>query len=490
MKKSLLAALFLGAVTVAGFSPFGLFPLPFVTLMLLFMLWRGAATPRYAALLGFFWGLGFFLAGVSWVYVSLHDIGEMAVPLAAAATLLFCAYLSLFPALAGYAFKRFSLGTGTASSAWRTALLAAGSWTLCEWLRGWLLTGFPWLSLGYSQVGPSPLSGFAPLLGSYGVGFVLVMIAALCACSWWRWQTWVVITLVFVAGLMLKLVQWTELTGVPVTVSLLQGNIAQSLKWDPQRLDLSLGKYQRLASEHPATLVVLPETAIPLLFDQIPQEYLQTLADNRELLLGAAMRSGNDSYANAAVVLNRSGAHGSYTKTHLVPFGEYVPPGFGWFFNLVRIPMTDFAVNQKQQRPIDIANLKVALNICYEDLFGEEIIRQLPEATVLINLSNTAWFGHSLAQPQHLQIARMRAIETGRPMLRATNTGMTAAIDPDGSVSAVLPAFAEGALTVDVQGYKGATPYVRIGNYGVLLLAMLAMFPALVQKTCSRNGLV
>ena len=485
MKKTLLAALFLGAVTVAGFSPFSLFPLPFVTLMLLFMLWRGATTPRYAALIGFTWGLGFFLAGVSWVYVSLHDVGDMAWPLAAAATLLFCSYLALFPALAAYVFKRFP-----DHSPWRTALLLAGSWTLSEWLRGWLLTGFPWLSLGYSQVGPSPLSGFAPLLGGYGVGFILVLLVALCACGWWRWQSWAAIAVLLVAGAVLKTVQWTESTGVPVTVSLLQGNIAQSLKWDPKRLDLSLSTYQRLVREHPAALVVLPETAIPLLFDQIPQESLQSLAADRELLMGTAIRSGDDSYANAAVVFNKNGNHGSYAKTHLVPFGEYVPPGFGWFFDLVRIPMSDFSVSQKQQQPIEMANLTVALNICYEDLFGEEIIRQLPEATVLINLSNTAWFGHSLAQPQHLQIARMRAIETGRPMLRATNTGMTAAIDPDGDVNAVLPAFEEGALTVDVQGYKGATPYVRIGNYGVLLLAMLAMFPAFVQKTRSRNSLV
>ena len=482
MKKTLIAALLLGAVTVAGFSPFNLFPLPAITLGLLFMLWRGAHTPRYAALTGFVWGLGFFLCGVSWIYVSLHDIGEMAMPLAATATLLFAAYLALFPAFAGYAYKRFSTG-----SLWQDALLAAGWWMFSEWLRGWLLTGFPWLSIGYSQVGPSPLSGFAPLLGSYGVGFVLALLAALCAFGWWRWHAWMAIGVLVAFGATLKAVPWTEATGAPVTVSLLQGNIAQSLKWDPQRLNLSLDTYRQLAGELPARLIVLPETAIPLLFDQIPDDYLQQLTKDRELLLGAAMRSGNDSYANAAVVLDRNGIHGRYTKSHLVPFGEYVPPGFGWFFKWVRIPMTDFGSVNQQQQPLDIANLKIAINICYEDLFGEEIIRQLPEANVLINLSNTAWFGHSLAQPQHLQIARMRAMETGRPMLRATNTGMTAAIDPDGSVSAVLPAFEEGVLTVDVQGYAGSTPYVRIGNYGALLIALLALIPALLHFKRNSN---
>ena len=504
MKKSLLVALLLGAATVAGFAPFELFLLPFVTLALLFLLWRGAHTPGYAALIGFAWGMGFFLTGVSWVYVSLHDVGGMAMPLAAAATLLFSAWLALFPALAGYCFARFRQPTvrpELVEGHWgfdrpvlskdqrlspngmlSDTLLAAGLWMLSEWLRGWLLTGFPWLSLGYSQVGPSPLAGYAPLLGSYGVSLMLALIAALLAFGWWRQRSLVLLLALLAVGGALKHVSWTTATGAPVSVSLLQGNIPQSLKWDPARLDLSFDTYRRLAREHLAELVVLPETAIPLLFDDIPHGYLRELAGNRELLLGAAVRTGNDGYANAALVLNRHGSHGSYAKSHLVPFGEYVPPGFAWFFDWVKIPMSDFGAGAKQQKPIEIANLKVAMNICYEDLFGEEIIRQLPEATLLVNLSNTAWFGHSLAQPQHLQIARMRAIETGRPMLRATNTGMTAAIEPDGSVSEVLPAFAEGALMVIVQGYSGATPYVRIGNGGALLLAALALMPALLRK--------
>lgn len=472
MNKSLLAALLSGAATVVGFAPFGIFPLPFLTLALLFLLWRGTRTAHYAALTGFVWGLGFFLTGVSWVYVSLHDIGGMAMPLAAAATLLFCAYLALFPALAGYAFKRL------ASDSWRDILLAAGLWTLSECLRGWLLTGFPWLSLGYSQAGPSPLAGFAPLLGSYGVGFVLAIIAALLACGWWRRQILFAVLVLLAAGVVLKQIPWTSATGEPVSVSLLQGNIPQSLKWDPARLDLSFDTYRRLARENPAQLIVLPETAIPLLFEQIPRDYLSELAGDHALLLGAATRIDQERYANVAIALNPDGTHGTYAKSHLVPFGEYVPPGFAWFFDWVRIPMSDFSAGPTQQRPLDVAGLKVASNICYEDLFGEEIIRQLPAATVLLNFSNTAWFGHSLAQPQHLQISRMRAMETGRPMLRATNTGMTAAIEPDGSVNEVLPAFVTGALTVSVQGYSGATPYVLIGNAGALLLAILALMPA------------
>ncbi len=466
----------LGAIAVAGFAPLEWFPLPVVSLALLFLQWRYAAIPSHAARTGFAWGLGFFLVGVSWVYVSLHDVGGMALPLAALATLLLCAYLALFPAASGYLFKRFASG-----EPWRDTLLLASIWTLSEWLRGTLLTGFPWLALGYSQTPPSPLAGYGALIGSYGIGFVLVLLAALSAFRW-RPRTALFALALISFGFILRTVQWTEPSGKPLTVSLLQGNVAQSLKWDPARLDLSLDVYQRLVREHPAELIVLPETAIPLLYEQIPQTYLSRLAGDSSLLLGAAARSGPEHYVNGAVAVDRSGPTGMYAKVHLVPFGEFVPPGFAWFFDLVRIPMTDFSPGPKLQPPLDIAGQKVGMNICFEDLFGEEIIRSMPQATLLVNLSNTAWFGHSLAQPQHLQIARMRALETGRSMLRATNTGMTAAIDADGSVTARLPPFTAAGLTVTVQGRSGTTPYSLVGNLAVLVLAFAALVPALAKR--------
>jgi len=470
MMRGLLAALALGAATALGFAPFGLFPVPFITLALLLRLWCGASTAWRAAALGFAWGLGFFLAGVSWVYVSLHQFGGMPAPLAALATLAFCIYLALFPALAGGLFKRWQTGRTA-----RDILLAAAVWTLAEWLRGTLFTGFPWLALGYSQTLPSPLAGFAPLIGSLGLSFLVALGAALLALGWRRGAPMLALTALLVFGIGLRGTAWTEPVGEPLKVSLLQGNIPQDLKWNPERLPLSLETYQKLALAAPAPLVVLPETAIPLFFDDTPRDLLRTLTTNGEALMGVAVRTREGGYTNGAVAIGRDLSVQAYSKRHLVPFGEFIPPGFGWFFSLVRIPMSDFTAGPALQKPLLIAGQKVAPSICYEDLFGEEVLAFLPEATLLVNLSNTAWFGDSLAQPQHLQIAQLRALETGRPMLRATNTGMTAAIAPNGQVTAALDPFTSQALQVEVRGFQGRTPYSLAGDRPLLLLCIVLL---------------
>ena len=487
MNRTAFAALALGALTVFGFAPFHLFPLPLLTLALLFALWRAAGTPRRAAWLGWLWGFACFLGGVSWVYVSMHDVGGMPAPFAALATLLLCACLALYPALAGWLFAR--LGSG---NAWRDALLAAGAWTLAEWLRGWLLTGFPWLSIGYTQSPPSPLAGYAALLGVYGIGLLVVVLAALLAFAWRSAATVAMVLAVLAGGYVLRQIEWTLPAGAPLTVSLLQGNISQDSKWDPEFLAHSLDTYAVLARTHPAQLLVLPETALPMFLDDVPEDYLRKLTANGPTLFGVALHTRTaenpDGYTNAAVALSADGRMQSYAKSHLVPFGEYVPPGFAWFLALMRVPMSDFSAGPAYQRPLEIAGQRVAPNICYEDLFGEEILRALPEATLLVNLSNTAWFGDSLAQPQHLQIAQMRAMETGRSMLRATNTGMTAAVRPDGSIAAALPAFSADALTVEVRGFTGLTPFARWGNALSLLLALVALLPALLQRRLTAAG--
>ena len=495
-----LPALILGAAAVAAFAPLHWYPLAWLASGGFFLLLLRAGSPRDGLLLGFAFGLGHFLVGTSWVYVSMSVFGGLPPALAALATILFCALLALFPALVGALFvqlRRMRFAPDVA--------LFAALWVLAEWLRGWLLTGFPWLALGYSQSPPSPLAGYAPLFGVYGVTLVTLLLGAAFAELLRRWfavpcagrsrvacgtgPLLMALTLL-AGGASLVELRWSEPRGEPLRVALLQGNVPQDLKWRPEKLSESLGIYGRLMHAHPATLTVLPETAIPTFLDTLPRHYLEGLLDHAtaqrgDILFGIAVGDGQR-YANAAVSFGASPTQ-LYAKSHLVPFGEFVPPGFQWFLDLMRIPMGNFVSGPDRQPPLEIAGQKVAVNICYEDVFGSEIIRALPEATLLVNLSNTAWFGDSLAQPQHLQIAQLRALETGRTMLRATNTGMTAVVRPDGRVQDVLPPFTRDALVTEVQGHVGSTPYVRWGNGGIVLIALTLLAAAAFARKCPQK---
>jgi apolipoprotein N-acyltransferase len=476
----LAAAAVAGALTVAGFAPLSLFPLPIASLCVMLFLWR-AATPRAAFLIGFAFGAGLFGVGASWVYVSLHDFGMMPAPLAAIATVAYCAILSLYPAGVGWCFSR--LHTGSLSS---IAVAFPALWTLLEWWRGWMFTGVPWLALGYSQV-DSPLSGIAPLAGVYGVSFA----AALCAGLVYvtitgsgRARFSAALALVFALGLgqLLRQVEWTSTRGSPVRVALLQGDISQDLKFQAGRYAATLALYKKLIESSDARLIVLPETAIPRFLDAVDPGYLNEIsrsaaARGADVLIGVPIRDPDGRYFNSVISVGSSPSQ-RYDKAHLVPFGEFVPWGFHWIVKTVAIPMSDFSLGEESPKPLSLAGQRVAPNICWEDAFGEEIIRQLPEATLLVNVSNVAWFGDSLAPSQHLQISRMRAIETGRYMLRATNTGVTAIVDSHGKVVARLPQFTEGVLAGEAQGYTGASPYVRWGNVPIVAIS-IALLAAL-----------
>jgi apolipoprotein N-acyltransferase len=286
----------------------------------------------------------------------------------------------------------------------------------------------------------------------------------------------------WVAGVLLRTVAWTEPHGEPFTVALVQGNIAESLKFNEDALVGTLETYRRLASQNEARLTVLPETALPLLRHEVPENYVQRMRDHAsqyggDMIIGVFERS-DGSYYNSVFTLGSSEEQ-HYRKHHLVVFGEFIPlrPLLGWFINgVLDIPMGDLARGDDRQAPLNVAGQKVAVNICYEDAFGEEIIRALPQATLLVNVTNDAWYGYSYAAAQHNQISQMRALETGRMMLRATNTGVTSIIGADGKVLQQLPQHEEAVLLGVAQGYQGITPYVRWGNVAVLLLiaAMLA----------------
>ena len=477
MLQSLLA----GVLAVFAFAPFGLYPLFVFALLVLFRVWLGCSSPMQAARAGFAFGMGLFSFGVGWVYVALHDYGYMHPLLAIVATLLFAALISLPAALAGYLQARLSVSPRV-----RLLLLLPAAWVTAEWLRGQMFTGFPWLVGGYSQVADSPLAGYAPLLGVYGVSLALALSAGL---LWWLLRegrsragklALAALCLLWLAGAGLRQVAWTQPQGEPLQVALLQGNIAQDEKFSQENLVRTLETYRRLVQFSAARLVVMPETALPMLRNNVPEYYQAVLGEQMrrnggDLLIGA-FEKVDGRYYNSVYSIGSAPSQ-QYRKEHLVPFGEFIPlrSVFGWLVNeVLQIPMGDLARGGKYQPPLAVAGQQVAVDICYEDAFGEEIIRALPQATLLVNVTNDAWYGDSHAAAQHSQMSQMRALESGRMMLRATNTGLTAVIGVDGRRHAALPQHEEGVLVAEVQGYVGSTPYVRWGNAAVVaLLAVL-----------------
>jgi apolipoprotein N-acyltransferase len=359
------------------------------------------------------------------------------------------------------------------------------AWVLLEWTRGWIFTGFPWLALGYSQVPLGPLAGYAPVLGVYGVSLLAALTAALAAWSTARPKpAWAMIAALWLGGWGLQQHDWTQPSGTPVSVALLQGNIAQELKFQPEKLDETLRHYARAVLASEARLIVLPETALPIFLSDIPRDYLDLLGDHArqrggDILLGVPVNEANDAndqprYYNSVISLGAS-PESRYDKAHLVPFGEFVPFGFRWAVDMMSIPLGDFARGDFSQPPISAAGEQLAVNVCYEDVFGEERIVAARNATLLVNVSNDAWFGASWAPWQHLQIGAMRSLETGRWQLRANNTGITAIVDDRGYTRAHLPPFAAATLTGEAQGRIGATPFMAWGNWAFLGLAALLL---------------
>jgi len=434
-----------------------------------------------AARAGLAFGLGWFLAGTHWIYISLHTYGEMAAPLAAMATVLLCAYIALFPALAcglhGTLTARLRL-----SPALSGLLVFPALWMLSEWLRGELFTGYPWLASGYAHVA-SPLTGYAPLIGVYGLAMLAAMAAGALTLLGARQHprlAGIVLATVVLVGMALGRIEWGAATGKPVSVRLLQGNIAQDLKFDPNRFGPTVETYLRMIEQKPADLIILPETALPRFLQTVPIEVMERLVQfsrnsGSSIAFGVPVTDQGGYFNSVVAITPEGGPLQRYDKSHLVPFGEFIPWGFQWFVNLMNMPLGSFARGSIDQQPMTLAGLRVAFNICYEDLFGAEIARQAKVANVLVNVSNVAWFGNSLALPQHLQISRMRSIETARPMLRATNTGMTAAIDARGTVLAALEPFTAGSLDLTIQPHTGTTPYVLWRDTLPIGLALLCL---------------
>jgi len=482
----LLVAFLVGLVLPFSFAPFGLFPLAVISLAMLFWLWQ-TMSARHAFLAGYLFGVGYFGLGVSWVAVSMYRFGAMGVSLSLLSTVLFVLVLAAFPAITGWLYRRYF---SALSSPLRLLLVLPALWGLLEWTRGWILTGFPWLALGYSQT-DSPLAGVAPVLGVYGIGWLITLSAGLLVLAWQmparRWLPLLPLLGIWLLGAGLSQVEWSAPAGKALRASLIQGNVPQNLKWLPGQRQPTIDLYTRLSRQHWADsdIVIWPETALPVYYHQA-ERFLQGLAaeaaeQGSNLMLGLPVRpeSAPDTYYNSVVAVGDPPQ--IYSKHHLVPFGEYIPLKWllGGLLDILRVPMANFSRGAATQPPLNVAGQKIAVSICYEDAFGEEVIRALPEATVLVNVSNDAWFGDSLAPHQHLQMARMRSLETARPMFRATNNGISALIDHRGRITAQSPQFEVFVLSGSLQPRSGATPYVLAGNYSLLALLVLSLGLAL-----------
>ena len=473
----------LGAITVFAFAPFYIFPAAILGLVGIIYLWIKTDSAKTAFKLGFQFGLGLYVIGIYWIYISLHDFGGMPWWFAGFSTFCLCAFMALFVGLVGYFSKRFGF----------LIISAPVLWGLSDWVRSWIFTGFPWLTLGYSQVPYSPLAGFMPIIGVYGVSVITAFVAAIIACwlaranhsNLYKRNAIIALVVIIVVGNVLKAVEWSAPIGNPISVALIQGNIAQDTKWSPETAQNTINTYIKMATASKAQLIVLPETALPVISKRLDASITDTLTNhakqnNGDMIVGLVeLNEKSGEYFNSAFSFGTAPTQ-SYAKNHLVPFGEFIPlkQVFGWIYrDWLNMPLSDLSRGGAYQTPMQLGNQKVAVNVCYEDVFGEEIIQQLPAATLLVNISNDAWYGQSYAADQHMQFSQARALETGRMMLRATNTGATAAIDTHGYVMAHAPHDVQTTLNVQAQGYLGTTPYVRWGNwpfivfcFGVLLM--------------------
>lgn len=475
-----------GALAPFALAPYNFWPASIISLFALLTCLQ-QASPKRGFLLGLLYGLGLYGIGVSWVYHSIHDYGHASPLLAGGLTLLFVAGLSLlFTASFGYVFARLFK-----NSCWGNLLGFPALWVLFEWLRSWLLTGFPWLFAGYAHT-DTILSHWAPLLGVYSVSFIVALSASslyllilqVRASNVDRWFAFYagLFILPWLAALLLGQINWTQPQGDPIKVTLLQPNITQDVKWLPEQRNKTLNQlYLQTRLNLDSDLIIWPENAVPLLQDHAEPflEDVTALSSQSDsvVITGIPWRGRNNSgevFHNSIMALGNGS--GVYHKQKLVPFGEYMPlqqvlRGLIEFFNL---PMSDFRRGPAEQVPLLVnakgESLKISPYICYEIVYPDFVRDLAKESDLMLTISDDSWFGTSAGPLQHLQMARMRAIENGKYLMRGTNTGVTAIIDHRGRVTERAESFVKDNLTGEVWTTSGHTLYSRLGSWPVLLL--------------------
>lgn len=511
----------IGALLALAFAPFEWWPLAVLCPAYLFLAWF-FGTPRSAAKAGFLFTVGLFLAGTYWLYNTIHEVGHAPAWIAIFLMFAMVAILGGYTAVLGYALARWlpvSIGAeddglriadtedASSTAGWGRAgvgtamhllLIYPAAYTLLEWFRGWFLSGFPWFALGYSQT-DSPLAGFAPLGGVYAISLLAAISAGAIALLVLggkrdRMVSAAVLLAIWIGGAALWRHDWTHVTGRPITVAIVQGAVPQDVKWSVEYRDSTLKLYRDLTLPYLGRDIVLwPESALPDMPDQlrdyVSQMWSQAHAKGTVLITGMLRYGENvDDVRNGLLVLDEDAQW--YDKRRLVPFGEFFPvPDFirSWM-KLQNLPYSDITAGAPHQPALNAGANRIGATICYEDAYGSEQIAVLKDATLLVNVTNDAWFGDTTAAPQHLQISRMRVMEAERPLLRAANDGISAIIQADGTVAKTLPRFKPGVLTGVVQPRSGLTPYARVGNWPVVLLCLAVIAGAVVRMLLSRRN--
>ncbi|MCU7965637.1 MAG: apolipoprotein N-acyltransferase, partial [gamma proteobacterium symbiont of Bathyaustriella thionipta] len=485
----------LGALMPLAFAPFNtrsslfsyliFFP---VALFLYQLLHTSSAKEAFYK--GAVFGVGLFSVGVSWLYVAIHDFGAAHWSLAGIFTGVFILFLSSFYAL--FALSVFKIRQKKSVSQTQLSLFYLPVlWVLFEWLRSWLLTGFPWILSGYPLI-ETPLAGFAPVTGIYGLSLLVIFISALLIVRVKPVVSLTSIVLLFIGGALLGQIQWSKAQGESLSVALIQGNVNQTVKWDRWQLEKTKQLYVSLSKDQWQSndLIVWPENAIPVFYHTLESSFYHHLAlqaekTQTELITGLPFFDDKtQQYYNA--MTNLGGEQGYYYKTHLVPFGEYVPlaaliRGIIQFFDM---PMSGFSAGDTEQAPLLIKGHKTVITLCYEDVFPQDMMTHIPHSKFMINLSNNGWYGDSFAPHQHFEMARMRALETGRELIRSTTSGISALIDSKGKVMVQGPQFKTAVINGKIQPRTGMTPYVFWGNYPIILLFAVALF--LLRKAQNR----